>query len=81
LRVEEVVVLTLWSVALREIKQGSISLARGKLTHVTDTAKIHVIEAFVINDAMGRISQTEDLPSSIFIRVVEDEGLVWPNSI
>jgi hypothetical protein len=39
------------------------------LVHVTNTARMHVPEALMPNDAEGLTSQVVGLPSEIFIRV------------
>jgi hypothetical protein len=47
-----------------------VGYANSVLVHVTNTARMHVSEALMPNDAEGRTSQVVDLPSDIFLRVV-----------
>jgi hypothetical protein len=40
------------------------------LVHVTNAARMHMLEALMPNDAEGLTSQVVDVPSDIFLRVV-----------
>ncbi len=56
-----------------------VGYPNGVLVHVTNTARIHVSKALVPNEAKGLASQVADLPSDVFIWVVE-AGRVRPIS-
>lgn len=59
-----------------EIVRLSISVAINKLgsvlVYVTDTARLRASETLVPNDANGLKGQGVDLPSDIFIKVVDN---------
>jgi hypothetical protein len=47
--------------------------------HISDTARMHVSEALVPNDAKGLTGQVVDLPCDISIRLVEERD--WHSRI